>query len=179
MPIKRHLTAGEICMAQSVFGDSINYRRVRIRSGRLFGFFHKKDFAKATLSQIFMHNLYQEDFSKAPAHLQSLFIHEMAHVWQYQQKAFNVTMPYLQNVFHYTPKAYEYNLSDKKDLLSYGIEQQAAIIEDYFSLQSGNNYADAKTIDLYKKVLGNFLKNPSYAKQVRFKTLLKRPLPKL
>lgn len=179
MPIKRSLTTGEISMAQSVFGDSINYDHVRVRSGRLFGYFHKNDFAKTTLSQIFMHNLYEEDFSKAPAHLQSLFIHEMAHVWQYQQKAFNVTMPYIQNVFHYTPKAYEYNLSDKKDLLSYGIEQQASIIEDYFSLQRWNYSADAKTIDLYKKVLGNFLKNPSYAKHVRLKTLLKRPLPKL
>ena len=175
MSTTRPLTVGEIKMAQSVFGDSIDYSQVKVHSGRLMGPLHKENFAKTTLSHIFMHNLYQDDFSKSP-YLQDLFIHEMAHVWQYQQRTFAPTAIDLRNSIHYTPKAYEYDLSDKKDLLEFGTEQQASIIAAYFVLKQQNNPADRQKAILHKKVLGNFLKNPSYAKYAGIKLLAKKLL---
>ncbi len=177
MTITRPLTAGEISIAQSVFGNSINYDAVRVHSGRLFGSMHKENFAKTTLSQIFMHNLYHDDFSKAHLGMQELFIHEMAHVWQYQQKAYNPRLIDLRNALKYTQDAYQYALSDKKDLIEYGTEQQASIIARYFLLQRQNNPADKKEIALFKKVLGNFLKDPTYAKNAMFAQLLKKIAP--
>lgn len=172
MSITRRLTEGEIKLAQSIFKDSVNYDHVSIHSGRLMGPMHKDNFAKTTLlSQIFMHNLYKDDFSKAQPGLQGLFIHEMTHVWQGQQMAFSYRPIDLKNMISYTRKAYDYALTGDKDLLDYGTEQQASIVADYFGLQRRNNAEPAK-LNLYKKTLKNFLENPSYAKFSGVKRLL-------
>jgi hypothetical protein len=175
MDIVRHLTAGELQLAQSVFGNSINYNRVKIHSGRFMGSMHKDNFAKTNLSNIFMHNLYQDDFSKASPRLQELFIHEMAHVWQNSQLAIlTQTVLDFKNQLHYNPKAYEYKLEPGKDLLDYGIEQQASIIARFFALQKWDN--DPVKTEPFKRTLKKFLQNPAYAKKdvaIRaFKTFL-------
>jgi hypothetical protein len=172
----RPLTPGETAMAQGVFGDSIDYKYVLVHSGRLFGPMHKENFAKTTLSMIFMHNLYQDDYSKASLGMQELFIHEMAHVWQFQQMAYNPTPLDLQNAVQYNPKAYQYEL-DKKDLMDYGTEQQASVIAAYFALKARNNPAEKARRSQFEKVLKKFIENPSYAKGALFKTLSKKLSP--
>ena len=63
------------------------------------------------------------------AGFQHWFIHEMAHVWQYQMKM-NVL---LRGTMSWAA-TYEYSLPNYNTLADYGMEQQASILADYFYL---------------------------------------------
>ena len=174
----RHLTAGEIQLARSVFGDSINYAEVKVNN-RHFPLLQKKDVAMAPTGNLYMYNYYRDDYSKdRDPYLKALFIHEMAHVWQYKNKVLHPTIAnallQLKHKFNYSA-AYPFRLDAKKDLVNYGVEQQASIIEEYFLIKHEgltghayhcqNNCNDNERLDLYEQVLKKFLKNPSYAKR--------------
>ena len=64
------------------------------------------------------------------------FIHECVHVWQFYHgitklSAIKLFVWYRSDYF---PKAYRYDLSDNDDLTDYNMEQQAAIIEDWWRI---------------------------------------------
>lgn len=73
-------------------------------------------------------------------------------------------------------KAYEYELLAGKDLLSYRIEQQAQIIEDFYLWymeavpptrnRVKNPGPPSSYLPLYPQVLANFLANPAYARHI-------------
>jgi hypothetical protein len=81
----RALTPNEVKLAQEVFGDAIDYSKVRVHKGRSIW----KHFLDAPALAVGNHILfdrggYVDDFYEAPL-LQAInFIHEMTHVWQYQ-----------------------------------------------------------------------------------------------
>ena len=166
----RPLTSGEIKLARSVFGDSIDYGTVRVSPEKFGGMdFLPEGTAMAPNGNLFMPGCYCNDYSAKDFHTQSLFIHEMTHVWQYQNK---VLAPIVEaaklNVkykFNYNA-AYAYALDAKKDLLDYNMEQQASIVQDYFLLK--NNVGRAVKKPLFEAVLKNFIADPSYAKQAAF-----------
>jgi hypothetical protein len=174
----RRLTADEIKLAQSVFGDSLNYSSIRVNNWH-FPIFQKKDVAMAPTGNLYMYNYYCDDFAKArDPYRRALFIHEMSHVWQYQNKILHPTLAnaklQLKHKFNYAA-AYYYMLDAKKDLMKYGVEQQASIIEEYFLLKQGlngrhcqNDCSPAERLKLYEKVLEKFHQNPSYAKRKWF-----------
>lgn len=180
---KRRLTAGEIALAQSVFGDSIDYDAVRLHSRRLLPFgIQKQHQAMAYRSHTsYPRSAYSEDFSmETDAQKQSVFIHEMVHVWQHQNRVLSTpkeaARETLKHKFNYQ-KSYHYTLMPKRDLTSYGFEQQAAIVQDYFLLtrhgvtQSFKNRRrpghNLQTLQQnYESVLKNFLQNPGYARRV-------------
>ncbi|EMF07051.1 hypothetical protein [Serratia marcescens] len=70
---------------------------------------------------------------------QYTFIHEVAHVWQHQNKVY-VSVPvkgafagFVGEIRREGDARYRYELTDKKaSLVHYGIEQQASIVADYF-----------------------------------------------
>ena len=72
---------------------------------------------------------FREDYSRESAGFQHWFIHEMAHVWQYQMKM-NVL---LRGTMSWAA-TYEYSLPNYNTLADYGMEQQASILADYFYL---------------------------------------------
>lgn len=81
---ERTLTAGEIEMARTIFGNEIDYSRIRIFDhrwwlGPIDGRPHAPD------GNIYYPQGYSPDFS-AIKHIgiQQKFIHELAHVWQHQ-----------------------------------------------------------------------------------------------
>lgn len=172
----RPLTDGEIKLAKSVFGDAINYKKVTITDGH-WPVVQKKDFAWSMGNTLSMYKYYVPDFSQASHQRRGLFIHEMAHIWQWQNKSlkpvFATMKQRLKQKFNY--KAYPFVLDAKKDLTSYGVEQQAAMIQEYYlNKRAGlpsytrhceNTCSDTERHDLYEKVLGKFLKNPSYTKR--------------
>lgn len=172
----RPLTEGEIKLAKSVFGDAINYKKVRLTDGH-WPVVQKKNFAWAMCNTLYMYKYYEPDFSKAGPHRRGLFIHEMAHVWQWQNKSLKPVIgtikQKLKQKFNY--RAYPFVLDEKKDLMSYGVEQQAAMIQEYYlNKRAGlpsytrhceNACNDAERHALYEKVLEKFLKNPSYTKR--------------
>jgi hypothetical protein len=178
----RPLTPGEIALAKLVFKDSIDYAAVRLHDRRILPpLIQDKHQAVAKGRNIsFPRSAYSDDFSKDPDPLkQSVFIHELTHVWQHQNKVLSTPKQALKETlrhkFNYS-KAYLHHLEDGKDLVKYGFEQQAAIVQDYFLLKhhgidkSYKNRRLSTPDDLlarYEAVLGSFLKNPAYAKGLR------------
>jgi hypothetical protein len=157
---KRNLTPGEIDLAKTLFGDAIDYTQVKIFKIKYMPF-QGKNVSMAPNGHIYFNNNYREDFSKENTHLQAHFIHEMTHVWQYQNHILNPKRAFakelLQHKFKYAA-AYSYTLDQNKDLLDYGMEQQATIVQDYFHLTQ-KNPDQAKS---YEAVLKKFLKDPTY-----------------
>ncbi len=117
-----------------MFGTAVDYRKVTIRRRKWFPFQPKK-VTMAPRGHLHFHPLadaYCDDFSAAPLSRQGLFIHEMTHVWQTQQRG----EWYL--VLHRHPWcSYDYSLRPGWQLERYGIEQQAEIVRHAFLLRLG------------------------------------------
>lgn len=131
---ERVLTSGEITLARTVFGDAIDYDAVRIRRRKWFPFQPRK-VTMAPLGHIHFHPqgaAYCDDFSTQGLVRQGLLIHELTHVWQSQ------TLGKWYLVLHRHPFCrYKYTLKPGQPLTSYGIEQQAMIVQHAFWLRHG------------------------------------------
>ncbi len=149
---ERLLTAGEIELARSVFGDAIDYSVVKLRRKKWFPF-QPRTVTMAPRGHIHFHPkgaAYCDDFSKQSVFRKGFFIHEMAHVWQAQKKG----SWWL--VFNRMPWArYHYSLKPGWPLERYGIEQQAEIIRHAFLLRNGVKIAGAESAASYE-LLVNF-----------------------
>jgi hypothetical protein len=130
----RKLTPGEIDLAKSVFGNSIDYSKVRIHNDKS-NVFQGKNVTVTPNGELYCANNYCDDFSKESRHH---FIHEMTHVWQYQN---NVLSPRAAAVTEWVKSGfcyhdcYSYHADPKKDLVDYNLEQQADMVADLFALK--------------------------------------------
>jgi hypothetical protein len=134
----RPLTAGEIELARSVFGDAIGYDRVRMVRRKWWPF-QPRGIVMAPTGNIHFHpesNLWSEDFSKERLSLQGLFIHEMTHVWQAQTRG----RFYLVLMRHPFCR-YSYDLVEGQPFDRYGLEQQAELIRHRFLADRGQAVA--------------------------------------
>jgi hypothetical protein len=134
----RPLTTGEIELARSVFGDAIDYDRVRLVRRRWWPF-QPKGIVMAPTGNIHFHPnspLWSEDFSMERLSLQGLFIHEMTHVWQAQTRG----RFYLVLMRHPFCR-YSYELVESRPFLRYGLEQQAEIVRHSFLANRGQAVA--------------------------------------
>ncbi|HET9398532.1 MAG TPA: vgr related protein [Sphingomicrobium sp.] len=131
---KRPLTAGEIELARSVFGDAIDYGRVKLVRRKWWPF-QPKGIVMAPTGNIHFHPdspIWSDDFSKERLSLQGLFIHEMAHVWQAQTRG-RFYLPLMRHPFC----RYSYRLIDGRPFDRYGLEQQAEIARHSFLAARG------------------------------------------
>ncbi len=142
--VGRKLTSGEITLLRSMFGNAVNYTTVRIYDKK-FITAQGDTMAIAPNGNIyFAPKVHKNDFSLASDVSKHFFIHEMTHVWQYQNGQ-TVALRAIgeQLLFEYPSKiglgegAYPYELDPRKNLLDYGIEQQASIVADYWALKNG------------------------------------------
>ena len=142
----RPLTDGEITLARSMFGDAIDYTRVRVTL-RKWAFFQPRDTVMAPTGSIHFHprgTRYRADFAAGNLDDQGLFIHEMVHVWQHQKGIF---LPIVRHPFC----RYDYAIRPGLALHRYGIEQQAEIVRHAFLLRHGvriSGIADPAAYDL-------------------------------
>jgi hypothetical protein len=130
----RPLTPGEITLARSVFGDAIDYSRVKMVRRKWWPF-QPPSFAMAPTGNIHFHphgDLWSDDFAAEPLHRQGMFIHEMTHVWQAQTRG-RFYLPLMRHPFC----RYAYVLEEGKPLTRYGLEQQAEIVRHIFLSQHG------------------------------------------
>lgn len=119
----RLLTAGEIALARSVFGDSIRLDAVQLKTA----WWVIKHYAVSPNGNIYFHPAdWIEDFSRASLGKQSWLIHELTHVWQLQH-GLKVVRGAVIN------RRYDYVLVTGKSFFKYGIEQQARMVQDYFT----------------------------------------------
>lgn len=132
----RQLTVGEIQICKHVFEDLIDYEQVKILNHPYLPW-QPVGILMAPNGYIHLKNVdYCTDFSSQNLAYQAVFIHEMAHIYQYQRNV-NVLLrgAILQTVFYlsrgrYNP--YRYQLKPHKNYFHYNIEQQGDIAKDIF-----------------------------------------------
>jgi len=130
----RPLTEGEIALARSVFGNAVDYGRVRLVRGKWWPF-QPRNSAMAPMGNIYFHpegGAWSEDFSRQDVRRQAFFIHEMTHVWQAQAKG-RFYLPLMRHPFC----RYRYRLEPGKPFHRYGLEQQAEIVAGRFLADRG------------------------------------------
>ncbi|MGH6706600.1 MAG: vgr related protein [Sphingomicrobium sp.] len=134
----RDLTTGEIELARSIFGDAIDYDRVKLVRRKWWPF-QPRGIVMAPAGNIHFHpdsRLWSEDFSTERLSLQGLFIHEMTHVWQAQTRG----RFYLVLMRHPFCR-YTYQLQDGRSFDRYGLEQQAELVRHRFMADRGATVA--------------------------------------
>ncbi|KXO83949.1 hypothetical protein AYK86_07805 [Acinetobacter venetianus] len=132
----RQLTTGEIEMARSVFGYLINYKEVKIFNIPYLPWQPENIFI-APNGNLFVHPKYfRSDYSSCSTNLQGVFIHEMAHILQFQQqtnvilKGAILQLGYYLSLKKYNP--YHYHFIQGKAFSDYNIEQQGDVARDIF-----------------------------------------------
>lgn len=144
----RTLTAGEVTLARSMFGDAIDYDAARI-ANRKWWWFHPRHYAMAPRGCIHFHpggDLYRDDFSDCDVGMQAFFLHEMTHVWQHQRGIF---LPLARHPFCH----YGYSFVPGRPFNRYGIEQQGEIVRHAFLLRRGRAVAGAPPLAQYESLL--------------------------
>lgn len=145
MDEQRSLTSGEIELARSIFGDAIDYSKVRLIRCKWWPF-HPRGAAMAPMGDIWFHpdgGGWSDDFSKEPLGSQAFFIHEMTHVWQ-AQKHGRFYLVLMRHPFC----RYAYRLERGRAFSRYGIEQQAEIVRHRFLADRGMAVADVPPREL-------------------------------
>lgn len=112
----RKLTSGEAELARDVFGEALDARRVRIFAIPLWD----RAFAAGSRLVAWPARTARQDFAIAPLFEQSMFVHELTHVWQAQ---FGVNLILGKLRAGDGAQAYAYDLSENRDFRSLNIEQ--------------------------------------------------------
>lgn len=167
-PRSRVLTENEIAMASLLFGDAIDYSRVRIHGRRYLPFQPKNCCMTPNGSMYFHRSCFLADYARADPGAIHWFMHEMVHVWQHQlgypvrlRGAFRIGL------------AYHYSLREGATLADYNMEAQGDLLADYFVLKflrrpcamRQERYRDS--LALYERVLASFLDNPADSGNLR------------
>lgn len=150
----RRLTPGERALCGECFGDQLDAERVRLWSCPVLGWTTRRALCAGGwlwpgLSLV----VYPPaqawvDFSAAPLWDQSVFVHEMTHVWQSQQ---GVNLPWAKLRAGDTPAAYGYALTPDCRWEGFNIEQQAMMVQHDFLRRRGR--AAPYSTDAYLAVL--------------------------
>ncbi|TDR27017.1 hypothetical protein [Hydromonas duriensis] len=172
----RELTPGEKLMANKVFNGRLNFDKLRMFNGTL-AHIQPEGRAMTPVGKVYWPSeYYRDDFSQVRfserngEYIRHTFIHELAHVWQYQQNT-NVIVRGLVNgamdvvIEVFKDSVYYYDITNNKPFANYLLEQQAEMIADYYRMEyeglppyrTKNVEKNAQHIDAYRKKLA-FLK---------------------
>jgi hypothetical protein len=143
----RSLTPGEIKMAGAVFGDTTDYKSVKIFNHQLLPqtFMRTKPifmwrgniYAPDTIFRSADYSKDKPDYSRAQnVELQMTLLHEMTHVSQYQNDTKYLVRRFSSLSMHDHDFLYGYQIDDHKYYTDFNYEQQAQIIEDYYGYQA-------------------------------------------
>jgi len=154
----RPLHHWEIKVAQTIYGDTINYKRVRVDELALAG---PKQHRFCYVSFYLINS-----WGPMP---NSTFLHELMHVWQYQKMGARYMVQALRG--QYSSMGYNYGgvsalreyLEQGKGLRDFNLEQQADIVTDYYLITKGYapQWGRATQVDLpvYEKFIEKLDKN--------------------
>jgi hypothetical protein len=157
----RHLTPNEIAMVSLLFGDSIDYERVRIHARRYLPFQPRNCCMTPNGSMYFHRSHFLPDYTRGDPPAVHWFVHEMAHVWQFQL-GYAVR---LRGAIR-SGLRYDYDLAPGKTFADFNMEAQGELLADYFSLKhlrssvSVRQQRYACSLLLYEEVLASFLTDP-------------------
>ena len=149
----RPLSTREIELAQTIFGDNLNYELIRWDKKAYFGA------KKMKIAYVSFHTINSWGDLRA-----DIFIHELVHVWQYEKMG-AVYIPRALAA-QKTKEGYNYGGIEAlqkyayKGLSAFNLEQQADIIADYFRIKndmkpewSRGTKADLAVYETYVKEL--------------------------
>jgi len=131
----RPLTDGEMALLLPIFNDKVDYGKIDIRSGvgldiRTWGPIATNNAVTLGNTIRFPSSGYQEDFSQANTSSQAWLVHEVGHIYQYQNyPEYSWIKAAAEGLRSDT---YKYSLIEGKTFGSYRYEQQAEILADYF-----------------------------------------------
>jgi len=144
-------------MAKEIFGNAINYDRIRIDESAYLG---------PKQQQICYVSFYIiNSWGKMQ---NSILIHELVHVWQYE----NMGAVYIPRALwaQTTDEGYNYGglenlviaLSENKTIYDFNLEQQGDIIADYFRVKNGYSpewgNATVHDLSIYEEIIFGKLK---------------------
>ncbi len=128
---KRRLTGGEVALARPIFGDEIDWPRVRIlQAPRALGFGAMVPFGRTI---VFSRWRAPNDFSVTSAGEQGWFVHELMHVWQAARGVVLASA----KLNALGKQAYVYAAKQGTRLKDYNIERQAEIARHLFLARLG------------------------------------------
>jgi hypothetical protein len=162
-PLARLLSAGEIAMASLLFGDAIDYSRVRVHNRRYlpFGLQPRNCAMSPNGSIYFHHSCFLPDYSRGDPPARHWFMHEMVHVWQHQ-----LGYPVRLRGAVRIGLSYHYELREGATLADYNMEAQGELLADYFMLkhmgkpETMSQQRYRQSVALYEHVLAGFLSDP-------------------
>lgn len=158
----RPLTHDEITMAVRLFGNSIDYRLVRIHARRYMPFQPKNCCMTPNGSMYFHRSCFLPDYTRGDPPVVHWFLHEMVHIWQFQI-GYAVRLRGAVRL----GLIYDYDLAPDKTLADFNMEAQGDLLADYFALKYMGTSAAmrqqryAGSLQLYETVLASFLANPA------------------
>lgn len=183
----RGLTANERKLVMPIFKDSIDYDKVKIHHGRFIPIFQPSQTAMTPFGTIhFPDDIYEEDYT-SPSRVfpdvissKNLFVHEMAHVWQYQlgyspflngiiialKGGYFGNRNYIHHDGYPVANAYEYlsKVQSNQDLSDFNMEQQASIVADYYvNIAHGLINLNASQLADIRMIIAKFDRNPKDA----------------
>jgi len=142
---RRALTEGEIAIGRVVFGDEIDWPRIRIRQAPALGFGAMVPWGKTI---VFSKWRAAHDFADTTPYEQGWFVHELMHVWQ-ARKGTLLAAAKLgalgKNAYAYKPKA-------SAKLTHYNIERQAEIARHLYLARIGSEEPGAPARDWLESV---------------------------
>jgi hypothetical protein len=124
----RYLTLDEIDMAKTIFGESLNYKLIKIDE-KATVVTKDKGIIYVGFNTINAWGTVRED----------IFIHELVHVWQYQKFGAG----YISNALkaQVSEPGYNYAYTEgwekKTSIHDFNAEQQADLVQDYYRLKKG------------------------------------------
>jgi len=126
--VGRSLTAAEWALARHVFGDSIDFARVRLIPTDVLEY-------RTVGNNIRV----PRDFGIEDEYMAQTLIHELTHVWQYQHGGTSYLSHSVQTQIAGARRgnrnfAYAYELAPGTSFFDFTPEQQASIVENYFSM---------------------------------------------
>lgn len=161
--LARPMTANEIRMASLLFGDAIDYGRVRVHNRRYLPLVQPRNCAMTPNGSIyFHHSCFLPDYTAGDPPTIHWFMHEMVHVWQHQ-----LGYPVKLRGAIRIGLSYGYELRPGALLSDYNMEAQGDLLADYFALKHMHRprvmrqRRHASQLPLYEQVLARFLADPS------------------
>ena len=134
----RKLNNNEVQILKSLYFNEIDYDKVRLTNQHLFSHLLKRyNGIVFDNTVVFTKKSYKDDFSINTGSM-ALLIHEMCHVWQYQNLNYRWIKAGIEHI-KFGKSTYKYNITDHKKLTDFRFEQQGEIMADYFRLKQKNS----------------------------------------
>ncbi|MCP9758147.1 type IV secretion protein Rhs [Aquitalea sp. S1-19] len=150
-------------LCRRLFGDALNYHRVRVHDRAYLPWQGRR--AMAPNGQLYLParcGLYADDYSQAAPALQLLFVHEMTHVWQYQ-RGYRLRLAALcllaQGGYGWRD-AYAYPQQPGAEFKDFNFEQQAELVSHYYGAAVLGLPALLPSLPWLQTVLQGFLADP-------------------